>query len=988
MPIDSGVLSTLKPKDRFLNSLQNGIAFQQSIPVTFVRRDLPEIFKHVITKAPQDLDSFPSSVFDRCQPFMTKWQEWKTFFKLLAEERYAYPPSYANPAIRLLRDYWAWSWSELLELAARLREFENSRAPFFFPANAGFNRQLSSYMFGLDESYNAILGPFLLQRNDLDSDIADVLRRDIDRFNDSVRAAWQSVPRSPIATSWFGAREINKPIYTTDYIVRLLFSRAQIQTEDVVDCSKRVRLSYNYAKSFFDQTKDGFRPDAIGRLLAAIDAAVDHNGVPDKFPFTLRVTATLPIIKQSEVRPAHYEITFVNQNESKASLRDLEPRGQNSNTPYRKKLDALYTAWNSYSYESFVILRNYLNRKFGVYATSGKETERAVSSKVGDRIIRLISKLLDAEEGAIYSIDYSQRSKPLIRYGSYTEYSHPENRRELIGDHMLRIARSQSRKASISYRAADQQRTQICMLFNQAENIAVPLEQTLSYPQGSLDDWGKSACATPIIQSGRTWGAVELISARPWNFYDENVKKVEEACTLVAPFFYYQSIFAHLSDVYRTVADPNVAFKNKIANVCKVLPSLFMADSAAIYFRQKDDRLYPFAATFREDIQPFLGSEKTIDVRATKSLECSLLEDLTIEIRDYTIGEPPFDDVFFELTENSYFRDHVGHRLVAIPLSEFQHSTEDHSSFGLITLVMAQEPNPRYLSTTEEIGGAYEFLRTYLTVASQLVYASYVWERLTRSYLSHELHRLEIEFEARLKRAKNAMNRIKDDNVSALMAQALGNLDPTLSDLRHFNSIFRSVSFVERSDPLIAAARRLRDSEENKPEAPISLREIVNEVFKSRQTQADERYIKIANLMPPVTPQLHIGRRNLTEALGNLAENAVKYARDRSQIHLSMRVVNDDVYLTISNIGPWMSEDERKHVFEEGFRGQYAIKMGASGMGRGLGYAREIMRLYGGEMRYRIRPLGQSNAPVAEGDQLWHDIQIKFPSEVLSWEGE
>jgi signal transduction histidine kinase len=916
---------------------------------------------------------------------MGNWLDWKIFFKALADQKYAYPPSYSNPAIRLLRDYWAWSWSEVIELTNLLKRFSKDDEPVFFPANAGFTRQLSSYMFKLDSEYNAILGPFLLAANEIGGGYGASIRTDVDRFNESVRAAWQSVPRSPTTTSWFGTHETNKPIYTTDYIVRLLFSRTRIQFDEVIDCSKRVRICYNAAKGFFEQSKDGFRPDSVGRLVAAIDTAIDSAGGPDKTPSKLYVVTTMPLIKHNEVRSAQYEITFKNERVSKTYVRDLESAKTKTNLIYRRKLDGFYTTWNSYCYESFVILRNYLNRKFGVYATASKEAERAVSSKVGDRIVRLIAKLLDADEGAIYSIDYSEKSRPLVRYGSYTEYDLPSNRRELIGQHMLRIA-ADGRKESIAYRAADKQRSQTCMLFNQSQNVSVPPAQTLSYPKESVDEWGKSACAAPIIQNGQTWGVIEIISARPWNFFDENVKKLEEACTLVAPFFYHQGVFALLSEAYRTVADPHLAFKIKIDNVCSILPRLFMADSAAIYFRQQDGQFYPFAGAFRDDIKPFLRSEPSGKAIATKALECSQLEDLSAEIRDFTIGESPFDEKFFELTGNDYFRTHIGHRLLAIPLSEYQQPGQERSSFGLITLVMTLDTNPQHLTTTEEIGGSYEFLRSYLTVASQLIYASYVWERLTRSYLSHELHRLEIEFEARLKRARNAMARIKDENIGSLMAQSLGNLDPLLSDLKHFNSIFRSVSFVERSDPLVAAARKLRDAERERPGKSVPIREIVNEVFKSRQTQADERQIKIANLMPPNanTPRLLIGRRNLTEALGNLAENAVKYATDRSEIHLNLRVVNGDVHLTISNIGPWMSDDERHRVFEEGFRGQYAIKMGAQGMGRGLGYAREIIRLYGGEIRYRIRPLARSSSPIAEGDLLWHDVELKFPSSIVA----
>src|SRR5712692_4046298 len=103
MPLESGALSTLRASDRFLATLQNAIAFQQNIPITFIRADFPATFDRFRDLMPHDPSDFPRSVFVRCHPFLQHWSAWKKFFRTLGDERYAFAPSYANPAVRLLR---------------------------------------------------------------------------------------------------------------------------------------------------------------------------------------------------------------------------------------------------------------------------------------------------------------------------------------------------------------------------------------------------------------------------------------------------------------------------------------------------------------------------------------------------------------------------------------------------------------------------------------------------------------------------------------------------------------------------------------------------------------------------------------------------------------------------------------------------------------------------------------------------------------------
>lgn len=978
MPLDSGALSTLRPRDRFVYTLQNALAIQQNIPITFIRADAPETFSK---SSPPPLLPHVSrrSVLERCEVFQTQWRAWKKYMQEMGKTQYAYPPSYANPGIRLLRDYWSWSWSEVLVVIDEVAAFSKSKTPFSFPANAGFSKLISYYIAPLNDELYLLLGPFL-QLGDISAREAESeLRREIELFNDTVAQAWNTLPDSDRLSPW-PRNAVTKPVYGADYILRQLFSRARVNSRDVEERAQRIALYFQATEKFFSKSVTGFRPDAVMQFVTSFAAYHELGGTDSREGMVI----ALPAIENDHLSKNVFRVDSAGTElvvEADARLA-MSVKYQSH---VQRLADTCYTTWNSYNYETFVLLRNYLNRKFGVYVTPQQKSAGGIPTKVGDRIVRLAARLFEAEEAAIYRVNYAYRDRPLFRYGFYTEFLGPEMRGALMLEHMTSIAAGQdTRQASISYRSIDTQLTQVCDFYDQETNEAIPSDQTLSFPRDVQSNWGRSACASPIIINGQTWGAVELISDRPWTFYVQVVKKLEELCSLVGPFFYYQGLLASLSDIYRLIVDQNLVFNQKVHQVCKILPDLFMADSAAIYFRRQENTFTPFAAIFREDLDPYLdggGSER----RGTKAFESSLLENIAV-IEDFVIGEPPFDASFFALSKDEFFSKRIGHRLLAIPLADVS-DNRGNPVFGLITLLLNPRRFKESVISSDEISSAYEFLKGYLTVAFQMVYASYVWEGSTRSYLSHEVTRLAIEFESRLSRAREATRRLRlDESQNAIryrIAQSLSDLESNLKDLEHFNAIFKSISVIERSDPLVAAAKRLRETERHKRVETIYLREITNEIFLSRQTQSQKFHIKIVNDIVS-TMGVRMSARNLREALGNLADNAIKYAQPSSTIEVKAYLTpRGEISLVIANLGPPMTEEERRRVFEEGFRAQYAYEKGIPGMGRGLSYAREIIRIYEGDLRYRLHPRGVSTKEEGQGKALWHEVEVRLPADLV-----
>ena len=85
--------------------------------------------------------------------------------------------------------------------------------------------------------------------------------------------------------------------------------------------------------------------------------------------------------------------------------------------------------------------------------------------------------------------------------------------------------------------------------------------------------------------------------------------------------------------------------------------------------------------------------------------------------------------------------------------------------------------------------------------------------------------------------------------------------------------------------------------------------------------------------------------QDLQEMLGNLLDNACKWAAHRVDVRLS--AVSGQVRIVVEDDGPGLAADEREAVFARGVRADEEVP----GSGLGLAIVRDLARLYGGDAR-------------------------------------
>jgi signal transduction histidine kinase len=144
---------------------------------------------------------------------------------------------------------------------------------------------------------------------------------------------------------------------------------------------------------------------------------------------------------------------------------------------------------------------------------------------------------------------------------------------------------------------------------------------------------------------------------------------------------------------------------------------------------------------------------------------------------------------------------------------------------------------------------------------------------------------------------------------------------------------------------------------------PVNLSQLVEEWLDDLSALPDPLGLEVKTHVPS---GLYISgeRRYASLILQNLLENAHKYNHPGGRIHVSARVDEGWIYLTVGNSGPAIPVEMQPFIFERFSRGANGEKI--AGHGLGLNLARELVRLHGGELR------------LVSSSPKWTEFEVRF----------
>ncbi len=135
---------------------------------------------------------------------------------------------------------------------------------------------------------------------------------------------------------------------------------------------------------------------------------------------------------------------------------------------------------------------------------------------------------------------------------------------------------------------------------------------------------------------------------------------------------------------------------------------------------------------------------------------------------------------------------------------------------------------------------------------------------------------------------------------------------------------------------------------------------------------AVEKKLVWSTEIPAGLPAIQADPDRLSQALGNLLSNAIRYTPAGGRVHVSARREDGSLQIHVDDDGPGIPADEIETIFQPFKRGKSAGRF-PNGMGLGLSIARDLARAHGGELRVNSSP--------GQGSQFTLEIPASHPEQ-------
>jgi heavy metal sensor kinase len=164
-----------------------------------------------------------------------------------------------------------------------------------------------------------------------------------------------------------------------------------------------------------------------------------------------------------------------------------------------------------------------------------------------------------------------------------------------------------------------------------------------------------------------------------------------------------------------------------------------------------------------------------------------------------------------------------------------------------------------------------------------------------------------------------------------------------LEEVDRLSALVEDLLFLARSD----------SGAVNRPQIPVNLDEVLNDVTPALQILADAAEVSFSAAssqplwVPGNTPMLF-------RLIFNLGENAIKYTPAGGKVTITLSQHDQTAVLAVQDTGPGIPPEEQARIFDRFYRGDRARSRGGTGLG--LALARSIVLLHSGQITVESQP--------------------------------
>ncbi len=136
---------------------------------------------------------------------------------------------------------------------------------------------------------------------------------------------------------------------------------------------------------------------------------------------------------------------------------------------------------------------------------------------------------------------------------------------------------------------------------------------------------------------------------------------------------------------------------------------------------------------------------------------------------------------------------------------------------------------------------------------------------------------------------------------------------------------------------------------------PVALSQWLPGMLLPWQQMALDKGLNWQSEIPGDLPVIDADVARISQALGNLISNAIKFTPETGKVCVSSGVEGNNVWIRVCDSGPGITTEDQQKIFTPFYRGSQR-KHFTDGMGLGLGIARDLVLAHGGRLTIESEP--------------------------------
>ena len=184
----------------------------------------------------------------------------------------------------------------------------------------------------------------------------------------------------------------------------------------------------------------------------------------------------------------------------------------------------------------------------------------------------------------------------------------------------------------------------------------------------------------------------------------------------------------------------------------------------------------------------------------------------------------------------------------------------------------------------------------------------------------------------------------------SLLAETLaGETDPEVVSRLAVRVQVEAIRLSDIMDDLLELSRI--ESDEASERAPVAIQHVISDALSRAKPTAEEKEVPIETALPALDLVVRADRRQLTSAVFNLLDNAVKYSEATRPVRVTTRLDGDWVEVEVRDQGHGIPQRHQGRIFERFYQVDRSRERTDGGVGLGLAIVRHVATNHGGEVR-------------------------------------